>query len=211
MDALRPVPEVRSSIELAEDLLDRCRRLLGDGHATTLEVAASLVIAMIEDRDYEAARSVAEDLWEWRTQAQGPDHTDTLLAAYTLVFVTSLGLAGLRERQHAGLLALDTLARSERSFGYFHPRTAEVKRLITNMRGFADTYDPIGMAYARVSGDDLSVAASDCAQFSVVSFVRASGIEPAALEDPASAARVFGMRMNASSSSCVGWPPETTL
>jgi hypothetical protein len=63
--------------------------------------------------------------------------------------------------------------------------------LIKNMRGFAGAYDPIGAAYARVSGDDLSEAAGDCSPFSVISFVRASGIEPAALEDPASAASVF--------------------
>lgn len=191
VDALRRVSEVRSSIELAEDLLGRCRRILGDAHEATLNVAASLVVAMIEDRDYEAARSLAEDLWEWRTQAQGPDHVDVLSAASALTYVTSLGIAGLRERQQAGRLALDTLARSERNRGYFHPGTVEVRHLITNMRGFAATYDPIGMAYARVSGDDLSEAASDCAPFSFAFVVQASGIEPAALEDPASAARVF--------------------
>ena len=191
VDALGRASEVRSSVELAEDLLDRYRRLLGEGHETTLQVAASLVVAMIEDGDYEAARSLAEHVWEWRTQARSPDHVDTLSAAYVLIYATSLGLAGLRERQQAGRLALDTLARSERNLGYFHPRTAEVKQLITNMRGFVGTYDPIGTAYARVSGDELSEAASDCAPFSVISFVRASGIDPAALEDPASAASVF--------------------
>jgi hypothetical protein len=191
VDALRQVSEVRASVELAEDLLDRCRRLLGDGHETTLKTAASLVITMIEDRDYEAARSVAEDLWHWRTQAQGPNHADTLRAACLLIFVTSLGLAGFRERQQAGRLALDTLTRSERTNGYLHPRTAEVKRLIRDMRGFVGTYDPIGTAYARVSGDDLSEAAGDCAPFSFLFVVQASGIEPAALKDPARAGGVF--------------------
>ena len=116
---------------------------------------------------------------------------DTLSAACTLIFVTSLGLAGFRERQRAGRLALDTLDRSERTWGYFHPRTVEVKHLITNMRGFVGTYDPIGMAYAYVSGDDLSEAASDCAPFSVTFAVQATGIEPTALKDPASATSVF--------------------
>jgi hypothetical protein len=146
VDVLMRVAEVRSAAELAEDLLDRCRRVRGDGHEATLEAAASLVVAMIEDRDYEAARAAAEDLWQWRTQAQGPDHTDTLGAACTLFYATSLGLPGLRERQQAGRLALDTLARSERSQGYYHPRTVRIRRLIRDMRGFAGTYDPIGTA-----------------------------------------------------------------
>jgi hypothetical protein len=191
VDALRRASEVRSAVELAEDLLDRCRRLLGVGDEVTLKVAGSLVAAMIEDRDYEAARSVAEDLWERRTKVQGPDHADTLNAACTLIFVTSLGLAGLRELQQAARLALDTLARSERNCGYFDPRTVEIKHLIRNMRGFAATYDPIGMAYARVSGDDFSEAASDCARFSLASVVQAGGIQPTAFEDLASAADVF--------------------
>jgi hypothetical protein len=130
VDALRRASEIRSSVELAEDLLDRCRRLFGEGHDATLQVADWLVVVMIEDGDYEAARSRAEDVWGWRTQAQGPDHADTLSAAYLLFYATSLSLAGLVDRQRTGRLALDTLARSERNLGYFHPHTAGVKQLI---------------------------------------------------------------------------------
>ena len=76
------------------------------------------------------------------------------------------------------------MARSERAFGFFDPRTAGVRRLIANKRGFVGTYDPVGVSYPRLSADELSDAAGECAPFSLAYFVHDTGIEPGSLADP---------------------------
>jgi hypothetical protein len=189
-DVLR-TSEARASAELAEDLFARRRRILGEDHEDTLAAATSLAAALYADGDFDAARSVAEDVWERRAQAQGPDHPDSLDAAEFLSYATSLSLAGHEKRIQAARIALDTLARRERVLGYSHARTVACRDLITNLRGFMAMYDPAGVAYARLTGDDLAAAASDCVPFTLPSVVRAKGLDPASLDDPSAEANVI--------------------
>ena len=69
--ALRCGSELASSVALSEDLLARCRRLLGDEHEASRSIAVALVSAMVEHGDYDAARVLAQDLRSWQIRASG--------------------------------------------------------------------------------------------------------------------------------------------
>lgn len=99
--------------------------------------------------------------------------------------------ARLEERQRTGRLALSRLAESERLLGYFHPSTVDVRRLITDMRGCVATYDPIGVAYGRLSAEELAEAARECAPFCLAGYLAERGVEPGTFDDQAAASAVL--------------------
>jgi hypothetical protein len=69
--------EVRAARELAEDTLARCRRVLGDDHAVTLNSAVALAGALLMLGEVQAARELATDTLARCRRVLGNDHPTT--------------------------------------------------------------------------------------------------------------------------------------
>jgi hypothetical protein len=63
---------------LAEDTLQRCRRVLGPDHTTTLLTAAALTGVLTQLGEAEAARALGEDTLQRCHRVLGPAHPITL-------------------------------------------------------------------------------------------------------------------------------------
>lgn len=68
---------------LAQDTLDRHRRLSGEDHPATLHAANNLVSCLMNLNDFLAARELAEDTLERSQRTLGPDAGQTLAMAET--------------------------------------------------------------------------------------------------------------------------------
>jgi len=74
----------RQALELDEDTLARCRRVLGEDHPDTLNCADSLAADLWSLGKYGAARDLDEDTLARRRRVLGEDHPDTLYSAHGL-------------------------------------------------------------------------------------------------------------------------------
>ncbi|MGR6967876.1 FxSxx-COOH system tetratricopeptide repeat protein [Geodermatophilus sp. URMC 61] len=104
---------------VAEQLLDRCRSLLGPDHPDTLTAASTLIRALVSLGKAAAARVLGEDTLQRCRRVLGPDHATTLLAATTL----TVALIQLGQPKPARAPAQDTLQRCCRGLGPDHPIT----------------------------------------------------------------------------------------
>ncbi|MFF3690999.1 FxSxx-COOH system tetratricopeptide repeat protein [Streptomyces sp. NPDC002187] len=113
---------------LAEDTLERRRRVLGEDHPHTLTSAIHLATQLGELGEVEAARALAEDTLARQRRVLGEDHPNTLTTAYNLA--NRLGRPG--EVESARTLAEDTLARRRRVLGEDHPHTLNSASSLAN-------------------------------------------------------------------------------
>ena len=67
--------------ELAEEMLSRRRRILGDDHPDTLTSASQLGMVLWYLGDYQQARQLLSDTLARSRRVLGEDHPDTLPAA----------------------------------------------------------------------------------------------------------------------------------
>jgi DNA-binding SARP family transcriptional activator len=104
---------------VAEQLLDRWRRVLGSDHPDTLSAAGSLTRALVQLGEVEPGRALAEDALRRCRRVLGPDHPTTLHSATVLAHA----LLGLGKVESARLLGEDALRRCRRVLGPDHPTT----------------------------------------------------------------------------------------
>ncbi|EIV91222.1 FxSxx-COOH system tetratricopeptide repeat protein [Frankia sp. QA3] len=104
---------------LAQDTLDRRRRIFGEDHPDTLHSAHNLASRLAESGEHRAARALAEDTLARRRRLLGEDHPDTLRSAHSL----ANRLAALGDHRAARRVDEDTLARRRRVLGEEHPNT----------------------------------------------------------------------------------------
>ncbi|MFD4142350.1 FxSxx-COOH system tetratricopeptide repeat protein [Streptomyces sp. NPDC058572] len=104
---------------LAEDTLERRRRVLGEDDPHTLTSASNLASWLAESGEVEAARVLAEDTLERQRRIRGEDHPGTLITASIL----ANRLAESGEAEAARALTEDTLERLRRVLGEDNPRT----------------------------------------------------------------------------------------
>ncbi len=130
---------------VAEQLLDRCRSLLGPDHPDTLTAASTLIRALVSLGKAAAARVLGEDTLQRCRRVLGPDHATTLLAATTL----TVALIQLGQPMPARASAQDTLQRCRRVLGPDHPITLWAATALSL------TLDRLGEAEpARALGED---------------------------------------------------------
>ncbi|HLK95736.1 MAG TPA: FxSxx-COOH system tetratricopeptide repeat protein, partial [Nocardioidaceae bacterium] len=103
----------------AEQLLDRCRSILGPDHPDTLTAASTLIRALVSLGQAEPARALGEDTLQRSRPVLGLDHPTTLRAAGALTGA----LVQLGEAEPARALGEDTLQRTRRVLGPDHPTT----------------------------------------------------------------------------------------
>jgi uncharacterized protein (DUF1778 family) len=84
---LAAVGEVERACELAEDTLNRERRVLGPDHPHTLDTAANLAEDLAGLGEIQAARRLAEDTLIRRRRVLGNDHRATMTLA---MFIANL-------------------------------------------------------------------------------------------------------------------------
>lgn len=142
---------------LAQDTLDRHRRLSGEDHPATLHAANNLVSCLMNLHDYPAARELAEDTLERSQRTLGPDAGQTLATAGNLAET----LTNLDEHERARELAADTAARHQRLYGDDHRETMwAVTTLINALEGSGDLKAAHELAkeslarYRRLFGED---------------------------------------------------------
>lgn len=111
--------DTRASQLIAEELLQRWRRVLGPMHPTTLKLAGILTAALAWLGEGERACQLGGDTLEKCRRTLGPDHPITLSVA---TYLTS-GLGWIGENEQAAALGHDTLQRCRRTLGSDHPIT----------------------------------------------------------------------------------------
>jgi hypothetical protein len=109
--------EAEPARTLAQDTLQRCRRVLRPDHPITLGAGTALTLALIQLGKAELARDLGQDILQHSRQVYGFDHPTTLWAAAALTDA----LAHLSEVEPARALGEDTLARCLRVLGPEHP------------------------------------------------------------------------------------------
>lgn len=109
----------RATRTIAEDLLDRWRRVLGDTHPATLQLASMLTSVLAWLGEAEQARALGQSTLDRCRDTFGPDDPTTLSAA---TYLTS-ALAWLGENDQARILGQDTLERCRTTLGPDHPTT----------------------------------------------------------------------------------------
>ena len=107
---------------LAEEILDRWRRVLGADHPDTLTAAAHLTSALAWLAENERAQELGQDTLQRARRVLGPDDPVTLRVAGSLTFP----LTWLGESEQACRLGEDTLQRCARVFGPDSPETLRV-------------------------------------------------------------------------------------
>ncbi len=106
--------------DLAEDTLNRARRILGKNHPHTLTYANQLAIALRDDlADLQAAWNLDRDILDRRRQVLGENHPNTLRSMGNL----ANDLNSLGELQAACDLYQDALNRMRHVLGENHPDT----------------------------------------------------------------------------------------
>ena len=70
--------------DLAQDCLNRRRRILGEDHPSTLGSASNLAVVLRALGDVQAARDLHQDTLDRMRRVLGPDHPDTLASANNL-------------------------------------------------------------------------------------------------------------------------------
>jgi tetratricopeptide repeat protein len=110
---------------VAEQLLDRCRSILGPDHPDTLTAASTLIRALVSLGEAAPARALGEDTLQRCHRVLGPDHPTTLRAAATLTGA----LVRLGEAAPARALGEDTLQRCRRVLGPNHPLTRNLAQV----------------------------------------------------------------------------------
>jgi Tetratricopeptide repeat/NB-ARC domain len=98
---------------LNEDVLARCRRVLGENHPGTLNAAINLAIQLHALGESRAARAIGEDALARCRRVLGENHPDTLAAANNL----AIYLRAVGETRAARALGEDILARCRRVLG----------------------------------------------------------------------------------------------
>ena len=111
--------DTRAAHDLATDLRQHWRNLLGDDHENTLAIVTYLALALRDMGHYAEARQLDEDTLARYRRVLGEDHPSTLALANNLATV----LADLGEYQAAREMDQDTLARRRRVLGEDHPNT----------------------------------------------------------------------------------------
>jgi TIR domain-containing protein/tetratricopeptide repeat protein len=112
---------------VAEQLLDRCRSILGPDHPDTLTAASTLIRALVSLGEAAPARALGEDTLQRCHRVLGPDHPTTLTAAGAL----TRALVSLGEAAPARALGEDTLQRCRRVLGPDHPTTLRAAATLT--------------------------------------------------------------------------------
>jgi TIR domain-containing protein/tetratricopeptide repeat protein/NB-ARC domain-containing protein len=130
---------------VAEQLLDRCRSILGPGHPDTLTAASTLIRALVSLGEAEQARALGEDTLQRCRRVLGPDHPTTLTAAGAL----TRALDQLSEAEPARALGEDTLRRCRRVLGPDHPTTLRTAATVTGALARLGEAEP-----ARALGED---------------------------------------------------------
>ena len=116
---LRNVGEVQASRDLAQDTLDRRRRVLGEDHRETLYSANNLGATLRALGEVQAAHDLDQDTLDRKRRVLGEDHPSTLTSANNL----ALDLRALGEVEAARDLDQDTLELKRRILGENHPDT----------------------------------------------------------------------------------------
>jgi hypothetical protein len=91
---LARVGEDQAARELAEDILARRRRVLGEDHPDTLTAAFQLVGALTGLGDYHAARELNDDIIARRRRLQGDEHPETMMAGAFDLILRGLDIGG---------------------------------------------------------------------------------------------------------------------
>jgi hypothetical protein len=130
---------------VAEQLLDRCRSILGPDHPDTLTAASTLIRALVSLGEAEQARALGEDTLRRCRQVLGPDHPTTLTAAGAL----TRALDQLSEAEPARALGEDTLRRCRRVLGSDHLTTLPSAATVTGTLARLGEAEP-----ARALGQD---------------------------------------------------------
>ncbi len=112
---------------VAEQLLDRCRSILGPDHPDTLTAASTLIRALVSLGEAQPARALGEDTLQRCHRVLGPDHLTTLTAAAAL----TRALVELVAEEPARALGQDTLQRCRRVLGPDHPTTLRAAATLT--------------------------------------------------------------------------------
>ena|GEM_PF-1098317 len=107
---------------IAQEMLDRWRRVLGADHQDTLTAAAHLTSALTWLGETERAKHLGRDTLQRARRVLGPDHPVTLRVASSLTFA----LTWLGESDQACRLGEDTLQRCGQVFGTDSPETLRV-------------------------------------------------------------------------------------
>ncbi|MFI9828793.1 FxSxx-COOH system tetratricopeptide repeat protein [Streptomyces sp. NPDC051913] len=105
--------------QLARDVVERRRRVLGDDHPDTIASMNNLAEALDHLGDYEEARRLYEDVLQRSRRVLGEDDPVTLAALNSL----AVTLVALNEPEDARRLLEDVLARQRRVLGEDHPDT----------------------------------------------------------------------------------------
>ncbi|HEY6798674.1 MAG TPA: FxSxx-COOH system tetratricopeptide repeat protein [Kineosporiaceae bacterium] len=137
LDYLNVRADGRTSLLLAQDLLQRWRGHLGADHPDVLTLAAGLVFARAGSAEYGQARLLGSDTLERCRRVFGPDHPTTLSLASTQAFT----LAWLAEYAPARLLALENLDRCRKILGVGHPATLRMAGILAVAHAWADEHD----------------------------------------------------------------------
>jgi hypothetical protein len=88
------VGEDQAARELAEDILARRRRVLGEDHPDTLTSAFILVGALMELGEHHAARELNDDIIARRRRLLGDEHPETIMAGAFDLILRGLDLGG---------------------------------------------------------------------------------------------------------------------
>jgi hypothetical protein len=120
--------------------MERCRRVLGRDHATTLFAAAALTRALYKLGEAEPARTLGEDTLERCRRVLRSNHTTTLITAAVL----TRALQKLGEAEPARTLGEDTLERCRRVLGDDHPLTHTAARILDAGDHIATPLTPVG-------------------------------------------------------------------
>ena len=82
--------EHQAARELAEDILARHRRVLGEDHPDTLRSAFTVAGALTELGEYQAAKELNEDILARRRRVLGDSHFDTMISANFALILSGL-------------------------------------------------------------------------------------------------------------------------
>jgi hypothetical protein len=88
------VSEEQAARELAEDILARRRRVLGEDHPDTLTAAFQLVGTLTGLGEYHAARELNDDIIARRRRLLGDEHPQTMMAGAFDLILRGLDLGG---------------------------------------------------------------------------------------------------------------------
>jgi DNA-binding SARP family transcriptional activator len=130
---------------VAEQLLDRCRSILGPDHPDTLTAASTLIRARVSLGEAAPARTLGEDTLQRSRRVLGPDHPTTVTAAGALTVARLV----LGEEEPARALGEDTLQRCRRVLGPDHPTTLSAAGALTGALARLGEAEP-----ARALGED---------------------------------------------------------